>query len=234
MKAALSTYPRTVQGFDTYTQRLAQDGQQLTGAEIDAASAHFASSPAERASMRERLVELSAQIAGEVGAKTKVQTEQGATGTMPLGFKKQQGVAPNRFMFDSGLPQGETVPLEKVTAALEQIRAHLLNAAGDDGIVSRADAKNLVDSLQGVEKETVAWFYEVMRRLRYNRTGERITRDKVNAFCDRIADYIANRDTDGDNKLTGDEISRGPRPRVFEIGRPLVKRIVEMARAGME
>jgi hypothetical protein len=67
---------------------------------------------------------------------------------------------------------------QKVHAALEKAAQNILEAAGDDPIVSRKDIREKLKELEGVEQQLTGIFYRFMDHRDY-KPGARITKKDI-------------------------------------------------------
>ncbi len=95
----------------------------------------------------------------------------------------------------------------EVNAAVESAAAHLVQAAGPDGIVSRQDIRSKLYSLKGTERELVEALYHFISDRETKRTARMTRRDIDSAVAAIRTDIIENIDLDK-NGLSEDEVAR--------------------------
>lgn len=95
----------------------------------------------------------------------------------------------------------------KVHAALEKAARNILDAAGDDPIVSRKDIRDKLKDLDGVEKQLTNIFYRFMDH-RDAKPGARITRKDVEATLAYAKEKLVDAYDVNNNGLSAAEIAK--------------------------
>jgi hypothetical protein len=102
----------------------------------------------------------------------------------------------------------QNVPIANVHKILEKAAQHILDARGDDSVVSRDDIKAKLDGLQGEEKALVSLFYNFADH-RDSAPGARITKSDIDKTLDYAKRKLVERlDRNGDHELSNQEIAQ--------------------------
>jgi len=96
---------------------------------------------------------------------------------------------------------------QKVHAALEHAAQNILDAAGDDPIVSRKDIRNKLMELEGVEQQLTSIFYRFMD-YRDAKPGARITKTDIDSTLAYAKDKLVDAYDESNNGLSAAEISQ--------------------------
>jgi hypothetical protein len=100
-----------------------------------------------------------------------------------------------------------TLATSEVHAAVERAAAHLLNAAGPDGVVSRKDIRDKLNALEGPERELVDTLYRFIHG-RAGKPSARMTKRDIDTALAHVRTEIIERVDLDKNGLSEDEVSR--------------------------
>ena len=100
-----------------------------------------------------------------------------------------------------------TLATSAVHAAVDRAAAHLLDAAGPDGIVSRKDIRTKLQALEGTERDLVDTLYRFIVR-RDSAKGSRMTKADVNSALKFVRTELVDRFDLDKNGLSEDEVAR--------------------------
>lgn len=95
---------------------------------------------------------------------------------------------------------------QKVHAALEKAAQNILDASGDDPIVSRKDIRNKLKELEGVEQQLTDVFYRFMD-YRDSKPGARITKKDINETLAYAKEKLVDAYDENNNGLSAAEIA---------------------------
>jgi hypothetical protein len=95
---------------------------------------------------------------------------------------------------------------QKVHAALEKAAQNILDAAGDDSIVSRKDIRRKLEALEGIEQQLTGVFYRFMDH-RDSKPGARITKKDIDDNLAYAKEKLVDAYDVNDNGLSAAEIA---------------------------
>jgi hypothetical protein len=116
-----------------------------------------------------------------------------------------------------------TLATSEVHAAVERAAAHLLNAAGPDGVVSRKDIRDKLNTLEGSERELVDTLYRFIHS-RESKPSARMTKRDIDTALAHVRTEIIERFDLDKNGLSEDEVSR-----MSELGITLARTLKEVS-----